>query len=122
MDAPEPEGLRQLPPGDYCNTEKDDQCATLQSDCINNVCVTKNTKGTDCTHDIDCPVGTFCNYLNDIYICTATVLLGNPCTPGISLTQINKECGYGGYCINSKCVSMFWFENGDLGVKQEEIP
>lgn len=55
-------------------------------------------------------------------ICIPVFALGETCYTENSLTEPSKQCGYGAYCINSKCVTFFSFELGDMGLASNEVP
>lgn len=44
-DEPSSDLPSNLAPGDFCEMVEEDQCATLEASCVNNVCVTKNKNG-----------------------------------------------------------------------------
>ena len=108
---PEPAAANSLAPGDYCNTANKDQCANAQTTCQSSVCTTTNKVGGTCALDSDCPVQTYCNTAGD-KTCTAIVAPGGACTPLQSVTQPASQCGFGAYCVNSKCTLLYSIASG----------
>lgn len=113
---PKPTPINSLAPGDYCNTANGDQCANAQTTCQSSVCTTTNKIGGACTLDSDCPVGGYCNIAGD-KTCTAIVAPGGACTPLQSVSTLASQCGFGAYCVNSKCTLIYSIASGqDTGV------
>jgi len=99
-----------LPTGDTCTTNN--QCQS--SVCTKGACAPKAAMYATCALDDDCPVQGWCQKSNTT--CMPTVAAGGACTPGQSITQTVPQCGYGAYCVNSKCVVPYSVANGDTGI------
>lgn len=108
---PEPAAADSLAPGDYCNTANNDKCANAQTTCQSSVCTTTNKIGGTCALNSDCPVGGYCNTAGD-KTCTAIVAPGGACTPLVSITLPAYQCGFGAYCVNSKCTLLYSIASG----------
>ena len=113
MTTPTPTPLTGLIPGDVCSTANKDTCNA--GTCTNNVCVATNKVGSTCTGDQDCPIATYCNN-EATRVCAAIIAPGAACTDPSSTTNTSPQCGFNGFCVNSKCMLPLSIPNGDSGL------
>lgn len=112
--TPTPTPVPNIMPGDTCNAANNDVCNN-GGKCTNSVCVAAKAIGAVCAKSPECPLGSYCD--PTALVCKAVVAPQGACTPDPnSLSNQVDQCGYHGYCINSKCTVPHSLPSGTTGV------